>query len=118
MTKRLTAWLILVPFCLVLVLFTLANRQRVIVQFDPFMSDPAIVPAIEVPLFLVIYFMLIVGVVLGGVATWFSQGGQRLQKRQWRSKAKQLQTERDRGRELAKTSLDQDSQSRQNQAIM
>ncbi|VAW20446.1 hypothetical protein MNBD_ALPHA11-646 [hydrothermal vent metagenome] len=112
--KRLVAWLVLIPFCILLVLFTLANRQTVIVQFDPFVSDPAILPALEVPMFVVIYFMLILGVVLGGMATWFAQSGQRRQKRQWRSKAKQLQNQQ----ELQKQSSEQNSQLNQQQAIL
>ncbi len=112
--KRLVAWLLLIPFCILLVLFTLANRQNVLVQFDPFVSDPAILPALEIPMFLVIYFMLILGVVLGGLATWFAQSGQRRQKRQWRNKAKQLQNQQ----ELQKQSSEQNSQLKQQQAIL
>jgi len=111
--KRLVAWLVLIPFCILLVLFTLANRQIVLVRFDPFVSDPAILPALEVPLFLIIYFMLLIGVILGGVATWFAQGGQRRQKRLWRKKAKQLQNQQ----ELQKQSGGQDSRSGQQPII-
>jgi len=104
--KRLIAWLVLVPFCVALVLFALANRQIVALKFNPFSSDPALAPAIEVPLFVIIYFMLILGVVLGGVASWFSQGRQRRQKRQWRTKANKLQSERDTKRNLPEQSLE------------
>jgi len=114
LTKKLVAWLLLVPFCILLIVFALANRQIVSVQFDPFMSDPALIRPIEAPLFLVVYFMLIIGVVLGGLATWFSQGKQRKQKRHWRSEAKKLQNQQ----ELEKQSSDQNSQLNQHPAIL
>lgn len=95
MTKRLIGWLILLPFCIVLVLFALANRHMIDVRFDPLMTDPPLVGSIQIPLFLLIYAILMVGIVLGGTATWFAQGGQRQQKRLWRKQAKRMETERD-----------------------
>ncbi len=89
--KRITGWLVLVPLCVVLVVFTLANRQMVEVRFDPMSSASSLVSPVEVPMFVVIYAMLLVGVVLGGVATWFTQGRQRREKRKWRRQARKLE---------------------------
>ncbi len=93
MIKRLTGWLILAPLSLVLIVFALANRQMVEVRFDPFSSTSPLVAPVEVPMFVVIYVVLLFGVILGGVATWFTQGRQRREKRQWRREAKKLEQE-------------------------
>ena len=101
MTKRLVGWLVLVPFCIVLILFALANQHLVEVQFDPLMTSPPLIPSIKVPMFLVIYGLLITGIVFGGMAAWFAQGDQRRQKRQWRNRAQHLENERDAAKTLA-----------------
>ncbi len=68
--------LVLVPLALIAVAFAVANRQGVTVSFDPFASDvPAF--ALSGPLFVVIILVVVAGVVIGGVATWFGQGRHR-----------------------------------------
>jgi uncharacterized integral membrane protein len=49
-----------------LVLFAIANRTLVPVSIDPFRSDAAL--GIQLPLFLVIFAAVVIGVVLGGIA--------------------------------------------------
>ena len=72
--------LVVVPLGLIFVIFAVANRHLVTVSFDPFnSSDPSI--AIELPLFVVIIAVAILGVIAGGVATWFRQ-------RRWRRAAR------------------------------
>ncbi len=79
MRKFLTA-MVLIPLGLILVVFGVANRHFVTVSFDPFNStDPSI--AVTLPLFVVIIAVAIVGVAVGGVATWFQQ-------RHWRRAAR------------------------------
>jgi len=104
MFKRLVSWFILVPLTLVLVVFALANRQFVRVNFDPLSPQNPLLPSLEIPLFVVIYAVLIVGVFLGGFAAWFAQRGQRRQKRLWRRQARQLEQERKSLNEKAKRS--------------
>ena len=94
MTKRLVGWFLLLPFAVVLVLFALANRQVVVVGLDPFGLNAPWLPSFEMPLFAVVYAMLLIGVLLGGTATWLTQGRQRRERRQYRKKAERL------GREL------------------
>jgi uncharacterized integral membrane protein len=73
--------LVAVPLGLILVVFAVANRHLVTVSFDPFnSSDPSI--AVRLPLFVVIIAIAILGVIAGGVATWFRQ-------RRWRRAARQ-----------------------------
>ncbi len=112
--KRLVAWLVLIPFCIILVLFALANRQMVLVGLDPFMGEPPLIPPVEMPMFLAIYLLLIIGVLLGGTATWFAQGRQRRQKRQWRSRARELQMEKD----MQKKPAGQDATKDPDQALL
>ncbi len=85
MFRRLLQAIVLVPLVGALVGWAVANRQSVVVSFDPFDSaDPAY--AITVPLYLLGFAILIAGVVLGGVATWFKQ-------RKWRRARARLAAE-------------------------
>jgi len=97
MIRRIVGWFVLVPLCVVLVLFALANRHSVPVRFDPFAASTATawLPEFAVPMFLVIYGALILGIILGGVAVWFTQGRQRREKRHWKREADRLERERD-----------------------
>ena len=80
MRKFFTA-LVLIPLGLIFVVFAVANRHFVTVSFDPFNStDPSV--AVALPLFVVIIVVAIVGVLAGGIATWFRQ-------RHWRRAARQ-----------------------------
>ncbi|MCF6302259.1 MAG: LapA family protein [Devosiaceae bacterium] len=104
MTKRLIGLLVLAPLSLLLVLFALANRHMVAVRFDPLMSEPALVGSVQVPLFIVIYAMLIIGIFLGGVATWFAQGELRQQKRHLKKQVHQMEAERNKAKNLEENS--------------
>jgi uncharacterized integral membrane protein len=77
--------LILVPIAVLLIAFAVANRQWTPVSLDPFSSNPPAL-AIELPLFLVILSALMLGVIVGGIATWLGQ-------RKWRRAARRLETE-------------------------
>jgi uncharacterized integral membrane protein len=80
MRKFLTA-LIVIPLALIFVVFAVANRHFVTVSFDPFNSaNPSIY--FSLPLFVLIIAIAILGVISGGLATWFSQ-------RRWRRAARQ-----------------------------
>jgi uncharacterized integral membrane protein len=84
MRKFFTA-LIVIPLALVFLVFAVANRHSVTVSLDPFASaDPAL--SVSLPLFALIIVMAILGVVAGGLATWFGQ-------RRWRRAARQHEAE-------------------------
>jgi uncharacterized integral membrane protein len=79
MRKFLNA-VVLIPLGVIFVVFAVANHHEVRVSFDPFnSSDPAL--SFELPLFVVIIAVAILGVVAGGIATWFGQ-------RRWRRAAR------------------------------
>lgn len=99
MVKRIVGWFVLVPLCAVLIIFALANTQIVTVNLNPFApADQLAGTRIGVPLFLVIFLILLVGVVLGGVATWFAQGRHRRDERHWRRETERLHRELDAAR--------------------
>ncbi|WP_375451200.1 lipopolysaccharide assembly protein LapA domain-containing protein [uncultured Devosia sp.] len=94
MVKRIIGWLVLVPLCALLIVFALANRQVVALNFNPFVSPDLLqTSGYGVPLFLVLYVVLLVGVMLGGVATWFAQSQHRQRERHWRREAHALNGE-------------------------
>ena len=84
MRKFLTA-LVVIPLGIFFVIFAVANRHLVTVSFDPFNSVTPTV-AITLPLFVVIIAVAMLGVLAGGMATWFRQ-------RRWRRAARQYETE-------------------------
>jgi uncharacterized integral membrane protein len=70
--RKIVSALIVVPLAVVTIVFAVANRQSVTVSFDPFSStSPAY--AATLPLFVVIFTVLIVGVLVGGIAAWIGQ---------------------------------------------
>lgn len=97
MVNKIVGWVILVPLCLGLIVFALANRHFVAVNFNPFVAtDAAVAPGYGVPLFVVLYVVLLVGVLLGGTATWFAQGPHRRREKHWRREAQALNGELER----------------------
>jgi uncharacterized integral membrane protein len=92
MVKRIVGWVVLVPLCAALIVFALANRQSVVVNFNPFAPADA-GATVGVPMFLVLFAVLLIGVVLGGIATWFAQGAHRREERHFRRETERLHRE-------------------------
>ena len=85
MLRRIVALLILVPLAVIIIAFAVANRQGVTVSFDPFGgSTPA--ASLTLPLFALVIVLLIIGVVIGGSASWLRHG-------RWRRAARRLERE-------------------------
>ena len=85
MFRKIVSTLIVVPLAVVIIAFAVANRQSVTVSFDPFSStSPAY--AATLPLFVLIFVLLILGVLIGGIAAWFGQG-------KWRRTARKLEAD-------------------------
>ena len=94
MIRRIVGWVVLVPLCLVLIVFALANRQLVVLNFNPLVPSEALTtPGVGVPLFLVLFGVLLFGIVLGGVATWFAQAPHRRDERTYRRETERLNRE-------------------------
>ncbi len=77
--------LVIAPLALALLAFAVANRQLVALSLNPFDSSDASLE-LTLPLFIVIIAAAVVGVIAGGIATWFGQ-------RRWRRAARRLEAE-------------------------
>ena len=89
--------LVLVPVAILILAFAIANRQTISVSFDPFSNPDVSTAFVTAPLFILLFLALIVGVILGGIATWFTQGVNRRRARaardeadHWRDEAQRL----------------------------
>jgi uncharacterized membrane protein YciS (DUF1049 family) len=100
MTRFIVAILMLVVAAL-LVAFAIANRNLVTVSFDPFdRAAPAYL--VTLPLYVLAFVILILGVALGGIVGWFTQGKRRRYRRRLESELMRVRAELDRaGREKA-----------------
>jgi uncharacterized integral membrane protein len=83
MLRRIVWTLIVVPLAGVIIAFAVANRQLVTVSLDP-LTSPAY--AATLPLFALIFAVLILGVLIGGTAAWIGQT-------KWRRTARKLDGE-------------------------
>ena len=82
MLRKIVTLVIVLPLAAVIIAFAVANRHGVTVSFDPFTSSrPAY--AATVPLFVLIFILVILGVVVGGAAA-------RLRQARWRRAARKL----------------------------
>jgi fatty-acid desaturase len=83
--RKFVAIAILVPLAVIIVMFAVANREIITISFDPFDSaHPAY--ALKMPLFMLIFVLVGVGVVVGGIASWLRQ-------HKWRMRARLAETE-------------------------
>ncbi len=72
MTRKLVTYFVLVPLAIVILMFAVANREIVTVSFDPFSTtQPAM--SFTMPLFILIFVLVILGVIIGGFAAWLRQ---------------------------------------------
>jgi uncharacterized integral membrane protein len=82
MARKIITGIIVVPLAVIIIVFAVANRQAVTVSFDPFSTtSPAY--AASLPLFVLIFIVLILGVIVGGAAAWLRQSP-------WRRTARKL----------------------------
>lgn len=99
MRKFVTAF-VLVPLAIVIVMFAVANREIITVSFDPFdTTQPAL--AFKIPLFILIFVLVGVGVLVGGIAAWLKQHKWRARARRAEADVRRLRTELDAQRAIA-----------------
>lgn len=99
--KRILVILIAFPAALLLVTLALANRHAVRMVLDPFRPEAPVL-SLELPFYVFLFGALILGVLLGGLATWLGQSSWRhaarvrnQEARRWRAEADRLARERD-----------------------
>ena len=94
MLHKIMTGIIVVPLAIIIIAFAVANRQMVAVSFDPF-SSAAPAYAASLPLFVLIFIVLILGVIVGGVASWIGQSKWRRGHRSLDAEVRQLRSEVD-----------------------
>jgi NhaP-type Na+/H+ or K+/H+ antiporter len=78
---RLLFWIVGLPLAVVLIAFAVANRHFVQVSLDP-LSQQEPWASLSVPLWTVLFFGILCGLVVGWIGAWFKQ-------RKWRRAARQ-----------------------------
>ncbi len=99
MWRKVILVLVVVPLGVVLVALAVVNRTPAQLILDPFGgTEPGL--SLQAPLFLFLLGAFALGLVVGGVATWFGQGKWRRlareetrQARDWRRQADRLEKE-------------------------
>jgi uncharacterized integral membrane protein len=91
--QRILKWVIGLPIALFVIVFAISNRQRVALRFDPFTTGET-ANAIEMPLWLLFFVGLALGIILGWVGSWFAQGKYRKRAREASAEIARLQAER------------------------
>ncbi len=93
--KRAARLLVILPFVVVAVALSVANRQHVTFSLDPFAAEnPAL--SVTLPLFWLLFAALALGVIFGGLATWLRQGKWRRAARRDHAEAERLKRAADR----------------------
>ncbi|MBS4019945.1 MAG: DUF1049 domain-containing protein [Dechloromonas sp.] len=87
MLNRIIVVVILVPVAVVLIALAVANRQMTSFTLDPFNPGNAAL-TLQLPLFVMLFLALILGMVVGGTAAWLKQGRYR---REARAKRREVQ---------------------------
>lgn len=99
--RRILKLLILGPVAIGAILFAIANRGPVTIALNPFSQAPDSATTV-VPLYALVIGVLMLGVLVGGVATWLAQHPHRKAERVYRREAERQRAEADRLRvELA-----------------
>jgi uncharacterized integral membrane protein len=94
MLRKTVTAIIVIPLLIIVVGFAVANRQAVTVSFDPFSAtQPAY--AVTLPLFVIIFVLLMLGVIVGGTAAWLRQSAWRRLARRLEAQAHELHGEID-----------------------
>ncbi|MCA0255995.1 MAG: LapA family protein [Proteobacteria bacterium] len=94
MIRKLANLFILLPVGILLVVLSVANRQSVSLALNPFRPDDTQL-AVQAPFFVFLFAALMLGMVLGSLATWFKQGRHRKQARVQSREAAKWQAEAD-----------------------
>lgn len=100
MLAKLVNLVILVPLAIILIVLCVANRHAVTLALNPFRPDDRVL-ALTAPFFVFLFGAVIFGVIIGALATWFSQGKHRKRARSEARLAAKWQAEADRHKDRA-----------------
>jgi uncharacterized integral membrane protein len=104
--KKLFWFLVMLPLGVVLVALMVTNRHEVAFVYNPFV-DHDLAQKIQLPFFYYLLGALIVGSIIGSIATWFGQG-------RWRKAARKRSKEAREMRKKADDLMQQVEMSKQN----
>jgi len=92
--KRILSWLFGVPVAFLVIVVAVANRTPVTFSLDPFdLNQPWF--SVAVPLYVLLMGCLILGMLIGGVSAWLTQGKWRKEARYRRHEVHRLELERE-----------------------
>jgi len=100
MLKRLTTLFILVPIAIVLLMLAVSNRSFVSLNVPPYFDDQPLY-IFSVPVYGLVFASLILGMLVGGFATWLKQGKHRKAARDRKAEATKWHFEADKEKERA-----------------
>jgi uncharacterized integral membrane protein len=84
--------LVLLPVAILVVALAVANRDAVRVSFDPFSPDMPVFSA-TLPLYLLLFIAVAIGVLLGGCGAWLGQSSTRRTSAERRREIRRLEGE-------------------------
>lgn len=84
---KIISWILLPPLAVLVVAFAVANRHGALVRLDPLPVE------IELPLYAVAFGGVLIGLLVGGLASWLRGGRWRREARQQRRRATRLERE-------------------------
>ena len=89
MLNRVVLVVIVVPIAVILIALAVANRHMTAFTLDPFNPGNSAL-TLQLPLFVMLFLTLIVGMIIGSLATWLRQGRYRKEARVQRREVKNL----------------------------
>jgi uncharacterized integral membrane protein len=95
--KKIVSLVVFIPLAIILIVLCVANRQSVTLALNPFQPSDSLL-ALTGPFFVFLFVALLVGMLIGSVATWLTQSKYRKQARIEARAA--LQREKDAGRDV------------------
>ena len=105
MLRRVLWLFVIFPVAAMLITLAVANRHSVRLVLDPFRPEAPVL-ALELPFYAYLFTVLVAGVILGGMATWATQGKWRrtartraLEAMRWQAEADRLARQQERATE-------------------
>ena len=95
MLRRFVWVLVAFPVAVLLLTLAVANRHGVRLVLDPFRSDEPVL-FLVLPFYAYLFGVLLIGIVIGGLATWVAQARWRRTARRRAAEARRWQAEADR----------------------
>ena len=95
MLRRVIWFALGIPGAVLLLTLAVANRHGVRLILDPFRPDAPLI-SVVLPFYVYLFGTLLIGIVIGGVATWMTQSRWRRAARRQGAEAQRWQAEADR----------------------